>query len=147
MIMIELPKFTKHPVVPGVYRRVLTPEQVREERRREAQEEEDAIVKASRRWLKPIPELEWKDIERIAERTWFGLGGEICDIVWTKPGFAEYGGRRYAILWLSLYVQYDEETNVKEAPVSDAIDVTIYRDPKKPRILRLTWGHKQFEPE
>jgi hypothetical protein len=146
--MIEIPKFTKHPVVPGVYCRVLTPAMQREEQRLEHEAEEEATLKASRRWLKLIPNLEWREIERIADRTWFGLGGEICDVHFKQEGTAEFNERRYAVLWLRLYVRYPAEDLPKGTElVSDAIDVTIYRDPRKPHVLRLAGGHTQFKPE
>lgn len=146
--MIELVKFKKHPTIPGIQCRVITRKDAETEARLEREAGVLKNLKASARWLRPIPSLDWPQIERIAERTWFGLGGEIADVTLNRGGVVESGGRYYAVRWLSLYIAYaNDQGRVTGEAISDSINVTIYRDPKRPRLLRLMEGHKQFKPE
>lgn len=132
-------KWRKHPTRDGILVRVLRPEDVADERQKEKEAEEQERLKASRRWLRPIPHLDWPEIERLAEKTFCGLGGKICDAWGHKHGrIVTAAGRYYATLSIRLYVQYEVPGGGLDT--SDAIDVVIYRNPEQPRKLRLTYG-------
>lgn len=135
-------KWRSHPTRDGVLVRTLTPEDVAEEKQREQEEEQAERDRVNRRWKKPIPELDWPEIEKIARRSWGGLGGEICDVISNVQGeITAASGRTYAIRTMLLHVKFKMEGIAPGAEaVSDGITVVVYRDPERPKRLRLAYG-------
>lgn len=134
-------KWHKHPVLPDVLMRTVTPRDLENEERAAAQAERDAAEKVNRRWLKPIPHLDWPAIERLVRRTAAsaGLGGVICDVIEQRDGIIQgKSGKRYAARQLALYVEYEVEGGGND--ISDSISIIIYRDPVRPRKLRACYG-------
>lgn len=98
--------------------------------------------------LKPIPNMDWEDIERIVDRTGMPLGGEIADIVIRKPLVVTRAGKRVAALKLVLYVSFNiEDLGYTDAEIekmggqgiSDAVTIYLYRSPKNPRIIKADY--------
>lgn len=134
-------KWRKHPVLEDVLMRRVTQEDLADEAREEEDEERRRLDKQNRRWLRPIPLLEWPRLERLASRTYCGLGGEIVDCIRNTTGIVKmHDGREYAVRRMDLYVQFEVEDGKGTKGMSDCISVVLYRDPDRPKRLRLVYG-------
>ena len=132
----------------GLLERHITPEMLQ---RAEAEERRKALESVEGRRTKRIERLpDWPTIERMARRDGWGLGGTIED-VWGKRDFiGEVGGAKVAAIAATAFVSFPAEPGfpgeIMRGPkgesrgVSDGIDFVVYRDPKRPSILRFTWG-------
>ena len=137
-------KWHKHPVIPGVSVRTVTPQDRAAEARQEAEAEAQRAAFASKRWLRPIPLLDWSALTRLSRRAACGLGGEIADVTSSAEGvITAKSGRKYAVRQYNLYVAYQTEKNEEE--LSDGITIFIYRDPESPRRLRLAYGNWEIK--
>lgn len=100
---------------------------------------------------KPIEweNLGWDKIQRICDKNWVGLGGEIVDVIDHKSRYINVEGTRVAAVRLTVHVAYnledygyDQETIDKmggDYGMSDAINVTLYRDPLKPSVIKAQY--------
>lgn len=109
--------------------------------------------------LKPIPNIDWEDLQRIFNRSGMPLGGEIADIIQRKPMVIRRGGKDVAALKLVLYVEFDlKDMGYTDADiaqygenggrgVSDAITVYLYRKPKNPRVIAADYTARDYDAD
>ena len=93
--------------------------------------------------------LGWDKIKQIFNKSYGGLGGEIVDIINSKQGFINIKGNNIAAVRLTIYVEYNledyghEPETIKqtgiETGISDAINITLYRDPVNPKIIKAKY--------
>jgi len=119
----------KHPTQKGVLVRTIAPDTA-------APATPRAQVARWRALEAPLPKMDWPAIERVYRDSPAGLGGSIADVLSTRETLMPMDGVLVAGREVVVYIEFDPEDG---HAVSDAIKLTLYRNPSNPRQILGTF--------